>query len=249
VRGEEVRALERGLAILDALILQEPQTLAELARATGLPKSTVHRLLHTLALRGFVHAEGAGSFRLGRKAPWFGARTAPIQEALDGLRQATGETANFGLLVGREIEYVARSLSPQALLWGVDVGTRIPAYASAMGKAALAFHPEIHYASEELAARTPNTITDPQLLARELEKVRRDGFAFDGEEFVLGVNCIAVPVTAAGREVIGALSVAGPAVRWTRMEALLGLGPLRRAARTVSRTLGGDELEANEERV
>lgn len=232
------RALDRGLALLDALIRKQPQTLSELARSCNLAKSTAYRLLLTLKARGFVKEGADGRYRTGHRSIWLTGASLPIQRELDRLRARTGETANLGILSGREIEYVARAVSAHALRWGVDIGSRVPCYCTAMGKAVMAFRPDVVYRPEELEARTPRTITDPFELRAQLELVRLRGYAIDDEEIIQGVFCIAVPVRDESGEVIGALSVAGPSVRWDRSTAVKHVEAIKAAGEAVSRLLG-----------
>jgi DNA-binding IclR family transcriptional regulator len=243
-RPETVRALERGLSLLELLMQKEPQTLSELARAAGLPKSTTHRIVGTLLRRGFLRETAAG-LRLGIKTAWFTGTQGPIQDVLDRLRAVTGETANFGVLVDREIEFVARSLSTHSLRWGVEVGSRVPLHCSGMGKAVLAFRPDIRLRPDELVARTPKSIVDPRELRAERQRTRLRGYALDEEEFLLGVVCIAVPVRGRGGDVVGAVSVSGPSVRFDRSSAIRHVPLLQEAALEIGRLLGHDGRGAN----
>lgn len=232
------RALDRGLSLLDALLRSHPQTLAELARHTGLAKPTAYRLLLTLKRRGFVKDAANGGYSPGMKSMWLTPAMVAIQHELDELRAKTGETANLGMLAGREVEYVARAVSTQALRWGVDIGSRVPCYCSGMGKAVMAHRSDIVYEPAELRAITARTLTDPIELETQLELVRARGYAVDDEEFIQGVYCIAVPVRGADGEVVGAVSVAGPTVRWDRTQAVKHLDTLKAAGNAISRALG-----------
>ncbi|MBE3591129.1 MAG: IclR family transcriptional regulator [Firmicutes bacterium] len=229
--------------MLEALIRKQPQSLTELAQASGIAKSTAHRLLRTLKMRGFVHVGPDGRYRLGAKSAWLRGLPAVVQRRLDELRARTGETANLGMLAGREIEYVARSVSAHALRWGVDVGSRVPCHCTAMGKAVLAFRPDVRVEPRELVPYTPRTVTDPEELEAQLELVRRRGYALDDEEFILGVFCVAVPVRDQDGRVVGAVSVAGPSVRWDRAAAMRHLDAIKAAGRAISRALGHDARE------
>lgn len=224
--------------LLEALLRGQPQTLAELSRHTGLPKATAYRLLLTLRRRGFVKESPDGGYSLGIKSMWFTPAMVAIQHELDELRAKTGETANLGVLAGREIEYVARAVSTQALRWGIDIGSRVPCYCTGMGKAVVAHRPDVTFDPSELRPITPRTLTDPIELAAQLDLVRARGYAIDDEEFIQGVFCIAVPVRGADGEVAGAVSVAGPSVRWDRAHALKHLDALKAAGNAISRALG-----------
>lgn len=191
-----------------------PAPLTAFAASTGLPKSTTHRLLTTLCRRQYArvlpdgrYAFGSMSFRLAGAMPG-------IALELEFLRAEIGETINLGMLVGRDVQYVARALSEQALRWGIDIGHRVPCYCTGMGKAIMAFRPDVRYDPHELLARTGATVVDPGSLDEDLRLVRERGFSIDDEEFMSGVICIGVPVAGASGLVIGALSASGPAVRF-----------------------------------
>lgn len=191
-----------------------PATLTTLAATCGLPKSTAHRLLATLCRRGYAkvlpdgrYCVASTSFRLAGVMP-------RIELELEFLRTEIGETINLGVLVGRDVQYVARALSNQALRWGIDVGHRVPCYCTAMGKAIMAFRPDVRYAPHELVRRTDATLGDPVTLDEDLGMVRARGYSVDHEEFMPGVVCIGVPVAGPCGPVIGALSASGPRVRF-----------------------------------
>lgn len=217
---------------------REPQTLSALSRRLRLAKSTTHRLLHTLLTRGFVQPGPDGAYFLGQKALWLTESRGAVQALLDGVRDQTGETVNLGYLTGHNIVYVARSLSTQALRWGVEVGSRVPCYCSGMGKAVLAFRPDIAVREEELVPFTERTITDPAKLAENLREVRSQGFAFDDQEYIRGVSCIALPIASRIGQVVGSLSISGPSVRFNRAVAESHLPLLKDTARRISQTLG-----------
>lgn len=242
--GSFVRSLDRGLFILDAFIANQTQTLAQIAGVVNLPKSTTHRLLMTLQSRGYVNAVAgeSGMYRVGVKSLWFTSARNRIHRQLESLQLASGETANFGVVVGKEVEYIDRVISDQALRWGVDIGSRIPMHCSGMGKAILAYRADLQPEESELSKRTTRSISNLVELRAQLDVIRYHGFATDDEEFIGGVMCIAAPVRDETGEVVGALSVSGPSVRFTR-EAVLSFAPqLLEAASRVSGALGYTEV-------
>lgn len=239
--GSLVRSLDRGLLILDALIANGVQSLGQISTAADLPKSTTHRLLMTLQARGYVvPVDGEpGSYRLGVKGTWFTSARKSIHHHLARLQAQTGETVNFGVVVGSEVEYVDRVLSDHALRWGVDIGSRVPLYCSGMGKAVLAYSQDV--AQEQLAfvKKTRNTIADYESLQVQLEIIRDQGYAVDDEEFIDGVVCIAAPVRMSGA-IIGAVSISGPAVRFPVSVAVECTPLLQVAGEKISAAISGD---------
>jgi IclR family acetate operon transcriptional repressor len=234
-----VQSLDRALSILDVLTFaEEGLSLGAVAARTGLAKSTTHRLLSTLELRGFVSRDPlTGNYRSGLKSVPHLTSSPQIHEILAELAAASGETANLGTLAGRDVVYVDRADSPHALRWQLGVGSRVPAYCSGLGKAILSFSaPEIvrWVLADHRRSYTDQTIIDHKALLAELALTRRRGFALDNEEFMDGVRCIAAPVLA-GREVAGAISLAGPAFRFTLDDAT---GQAKRLLRAATRVAG-----------
>jgi IclR family acetate operon transcriptional repressor len=218
-----VQAVDRALDILEALATAgAPLGVSALAHTTGLPVGTIHRLLRTLAARGFVRQEpsrdyalGPALFRVGRAGNR--AIAAPARPYLARLVEISGETANLAVLEGDHVVYVAQVPSPHRLRMFAEVGRHVLPHSTAVGKVLLADRPadvaDGVVRRTGLPARTPTTITDPAHFAAELTRVRARGWAVDDEEEETGVRCFAVPVRDGG-QVIAAMSVSGPAARF-----------------------------------
>lgn len=220
-----VRSLDRALGLLDALVAApEGLGLVDLSRRVGIAKSTAHRLISTLEHRGFVvRRPDDGRYLLGLKVLKSLDSASWLHGALEDLARQSGESVNLGVLHGTEVVYIDRVESQHALRWGLNIGSHVPAYCSAMGKAILAELPErtCDHLLESMAPRplTPHTITNRAALEEELSRVRANGYAIDDEEYMEGVCCIAAPICRGGA-VTGAVSIAGPALRFTREVAL-----------------------------
>lgn len=235
-----VQSLDRALDILEELAdADRALGVGELAERTGLPQGTVHRLLQSLQARGYVrrsparkYALGTGSLRLGDAAQRALVRSArPVLAGLVGL---TGETANMAVLEGDDVVYVAQVSSPHTLRMFAEVGRHVPPHSTAVGKVLLAALPRDRVVAllrrTGLPARTPTTITDPEAFLAELDRVRAQGWAADEEEQETGIRCIAVPVGRDGR-VVAALSVSGPADRFTTATSDALVEAMQRAGR------------------
>jgi len=222
---------------------------AEIARRGGLPKSTAHRLVAELADLGLLEHTPVGVrlglrlFELGQLVP----RQRTLREAavpvMENLREATRSTVHLAVLEDVEVVYVEILGRPSLPGLPSHVGGRMPAHATGVGKAILAFSPPAvvqRRVEAGLEPRTPHTIVTPGRLARELAAVRRAGVAFDREESALGVVCVAAPVMGPDGAVEAALSVSGRAasLRPDRMAPAV-----RTAALTLSR--GGVVLPAD----
>ena len=223
-----VRSVARVLDILEALAEGET-TLAGIAARAGLSGSTTHRLLATLVERGYSERAGPGRYRLGRRLHELATRAeAPLdrlrllaRQHLIELRNEFDETANLVLLDGLEIIYIDQVASTQAMRMFAEVGRRVPAYASAAGKALLAYGPSDVLVAQGLRepfpALTTATRTTLSALAVDLGAVRDRGYAIDHEEIEEGVICVAAPVLA-GTVAIAALSISGPSFRMRRLD-------------------------------
>jgi IclR family acetate operon transcriptional repressor len=219
--GDGVQSVERALELLEALAeLREAQGVTELARATGLPVATIHRLLATMVSRGYVRQDtsshkytlGAHLIRLGEAAAREFAQFA--RPYLAELMEATGETANLAMFEDGQVAYVAQVASRHhRVRMFTEVGRRVHSHTSGVGKVVLAFRPraevEALLARTGLPRRTPRTIVDPARFLAELDKVARQGYAIDSGEEEVGVRCLAVPVFGVGGSV-AAMSVSAP---------------------------------------
>jgi IclR family acetate operon transcriptional repressor len=221
--GGGVQAVDRALDVLEALAAAgSPLGVSALSHTTGLPVGTIHRLLRTLAARGFVRQEASREYALGPALFRVGhastrAIAAPARPYLARLVEISGETANLAVLEGDHVVYVAQVPSAHRLRMFAEVGRHVLPHSTAVGKVLLADRPASFAAGvvgrTGLPAHTPNTITDAASFAVELDRVRVRGWAVDDEEEESGVRCFAVPVRDGGR-VVAAMSVSGPAARF-----------------------------------
>mgnify|MGYP001237386722 CR=1 FL=1 len=211
-----IEVLNRAVDLL-AAFTQGPGTtlsLAEMARRTGLPKPTLHRLLAALDLLGLVEKTPGGYqlgirlFELGEHVP----RKQKLREAalpfMQDLFEASHDTVHLAVLDGTEVVYLERLRSHKPTNVASRVGGRLPAYCTGVGKALLAFNPEaaIKVLAMPLVARTPYTITNHQVLAEELARIRTTGLSYAREENSIGIVCVAAPIMIDDRA-IGAVSV------------------------------------------
>lgn len=238
--------LGRAMTLLSAFRSGEPElSLAELSRRTGIPKPTAHRLLAELAEWNIVERTpgglrlGMGLFELGQRAP----RQRGLREAaapfLADLFEATHETVHLAVPDRLDVLYLQKLTGRRGPRLPSQIGGRMPAYCTGVGKAMLAFSaPEL--LAEVLAAplvrRTPRTIVAPGLLRRELARIRTRGVAEEHEESCVGIACVAAPVLAGGDHAVAAISITG----WANRLDTARLAPaVRTAALGLSRVLGG----------
>jgi IclR family KDG regulon transcriptional repressor len=220
-----VEAVRRALRILRCFSVDRPELgISDIARELGMHKSTVHRLLNTLELEGFIHRVDGSRyalswtlFELGSAVPaWQGIRSSVLR-SLEALADATGETAHLSVLEGGQVLYVEKVESANQLRMPSAVGRLVPVHCTALGKVLLAGLGDDEATrlvrKLPLSRFTPNTITDPATVMGEVREVRETGFAVDREEIEEGLMCIAAPVVDETDFTCAAISIAGPASR------------------------------------
>jgi DNA-binding IclR family transcriptional regulator len=218
--------------------------LSELVRRTGLPKSTVHRMLAELVEHRLLERDTTGRYRLGGQLFELGMRASVERRLLEvavpflqDLYERTHETVHLGLLEGTEVVYVSKIGGHRQAQAPSRVGGRMPLHCTAIGKALLAHAGEglLHEVVEQgLERRTAHTITAAGLLERQLATVVETGVAYEHEESAVGLVCIAAPVLAPDDRPIAAVSVTGPS---TRFRPERHVAPVRAAASGIAATL------------
>lgn len=218
-------------------------TLSDIARRSGLPLSTTHRLLAELEKWEAVDRSPDGVYRVGRRL-WQLGTLAPVQRELrevalspmQDLYVATHENVTLAVLSGRSALYVERIHGKASVRVESRPGRPLPLHATGVGKVLLAYAEPALADSvlEDLIPVTPYTITDPQRMRRELATVRRNGYARSVEEMTLGTSAISVPIFEGRDRVIAALALVTRTVR----KDLVKLVPaLQVASATISRSL------------
>ena len=212
-----VQSLERGFAVLLAFDEQRSNpTLAELASATGLSRPAVRRILLTLQRLGYVTGAD-GRWRLTPRVLSIGqhysASHAMIELAqphLLGLAELTHESASLAALDGADVVYVARVPVRRIMSINVSIGTRVPAHATSMGRALLAWAPEPTVerviAESGLRRLTAHTVTDPAAFRAALREVRALGYALVAGELEEGLISVSAPVRDRTGRVVAALA-------------------------------------------
>jgi IclR family acetate operon transcriptional repressor len=251
-RDGGVQSVDRALSIIETLAEDdEGYRLSDLAVRTGLSTSTVHRLLATLEKRRFVQFDrdgskwhvGAQSFSVGATFARRRNFTAQAMPYLRKLRDQTSETANLAVVDDEAIIVLTRIESREIMRSLTKVGGRVAMVASGVGKAVLATYSDEDVngiiCRQGMPRLTEKSIVRPGELFRELQIIRRQGYAVDDEEARMGLRCVAAVVYSDCSEPLAAISVSGMTSRITD-ERLPILGCIVRAVATeLTLVLGG----------
>lgn len=213
--------LAKGLAVIETFTADHPrQSIAQVAAASGLDRATARRCLLTLAHHGYADYDGK-FFTLTPRVLRLGTAclaTMPlpqmVQPLLDRLSDELGESSSVSILDGDEIVYVARAAQRRVMSIALMPGSRLPAFCTSMGRVLLAALPDDEIrnrlTAHPLAARTPLTVTDPDILLDRIRAVRDEGYAVIDQEVELGLRSIAVPVLSARGVTVAALNLGLP---------------------------------------
>jgi IclR family pca regulon transcriptional regulator len=226
---EYVRALDRGLAVIRAFDADHPRrNLAEVARAVGLAPATARRLLHTLQALDYVGTDGQvwwlrprllelGQSYLATTSVWD-----VVRQRLERLADEVQETTSAGVLSGDDVVYTVRVPYRRIMAMNVDVGTRIPAFASSMGRVLLGAMDDDELdaalARAELRPLTPHTVSSVDALRSLVQEVRDQGWCLMEQELEAGIQCVAAPVHDATGAVVAAVTVSSHTTRLSPQE-------------------------------
>ncbi len=245
--------LSKVFTIIETVISRQENgaTYSDITRDSGLPRSSVHRILNDLKNLGYLDFNPTtkryfGSMRfsaLGSEILSSFKLRDRIHPFLFELQQDTGHTANLGIVGGAHGFFLDKIESrDQGIKLFSEVGKPFPLHCTALGKTLLAFSPEMlltKVLAQPLKAETENTITDPETLRRELSRVARQGYAIDNEEITRGIICVAGPILDFEQKILGAISIAFPA--YLRQDRFIEpeISAIKNYAAAISRSLGG----------
>lgn len=244
-----VEAVDRAMRLLEALLDRGELTVTEAARMLDVAPSTAHRLLTTMAHRGFVDRGPRRRYLAGPRLVGERVVSASIpslrralRPALQGLYDTVGETVHLAILVGAEMQFVDGIEGVQALRIGLRIGARIPAYCTSGGKAVLADLEDATVTRIHAGGLLPwpgARTADLDGLRAELARVRRQRFGINREESEPGVVAFGAAVGAWAGRPLAALSVVFPEARCRTHDEAATFDALRAACDAAERALGG----------
>ena len=249
--GGGIQSLERAAAILD-VVASHPDGigLAAICAEVGLHTSTAFHLIKTMVKLGFLNqVADSKQYRIGRRLFMLAAgaldENALLTHAtpiLERLSAATGQAAHLAVMADGQVIVLARTAATGLLQLAGRSGATRPPHATAIGKTLLAGLAPIDFerlvAALPMPAMTPNTITDRDVLHREIESIRQIGVAFDDCELDADVRCMAVPVHDFTGRCAGAMGISGPAWRLSKAALQEQIPVLQAMAADLSAELG-----------
>ena len=247
-----VQSVDRAVTVLEILAREGEAGVTEIALELGVHKSTAFRLVAALENRGLVaqHMD-RGKYRLGvgilRLAGATTARLDLVQESRpisERLAQEVGETINIAVLADGFALYLDQVAGPSALQTRNWVGQRLALHATSNGKVLLAYLPDAH-AAEPLEQYTEYTVVDAAVLEKQLDEVRRRGYATTVDELEIGLTAVAAPVRNLDGRVIAALSASGPGFRLAGAQLTATIDAVCAAADEISRRMGNPRVTAS----
>jgi IclR family pca regulon transcriptional regulator len=236
-----IESLDRGLRVFELFGADpRPMTLSDLAKAADLPRATARRILFTLERAGYVASDGklftltprvlvlAASFLSSNQV------VAVLQPVLDRLASTAQEISSLAVLDGHEVIFIARASPARVFSAGIDLGYRLPAYCTSVGRAMLGKYSNSDLAAAlaamELKAMTPLTVTDRDLLLATIMTDREKGYSLVDREAEPGFRSISVPVRRYDGEIVAAINMGAHVDRVSTGEMIDRFLPLLREA-------------------
>ena len=248
--GETVQSVDRALAIVELLLRAgEPLTVREAAAGTGINRTTAHRLLTSLHHRGWVERTAGGAYRpslrflaLVRIAQDGRDFVDEVRPTMERLALLSRETVHLGVLDNHDILHIAKIESPEIVGVSSRIGTRATPHVTGLGKALLAAGTDEELAGYIRQARTRATADaplDPDLLRAEIALARERGYSIDDGESSPGVRCLAVAIRGVDDRPLFAISLTGPAARFTPQRLATCVPEMLAVAQMLSIRFGG----------
>ena len=234
-----IESLDRGLRVLELLGGgQQPMTLSDLAKAADLPRATARRILFTFERAGFVESDGK-LFRLTPRVLVLASSylasnhvVSVLQPALDKLSSEAQEISSMAILDGNDVVFIARASPTRIFSAGIDIGYRLPAFCTSVGRVLLSRLPDDELAAAlkamDPAPLTPFTVTDRKTLLKTIIADRAQGYSLVDREAEPGFRSISVPVRRYDGAIIAAINMGAHVDRVSAAEMVDRFLPLLR---------------------
>jgi IclR family KDG regulon transcriptional repressor len=246
-----VKSVGKVLDILECLgAVRRPISVSEVARETGINVSTAHRLLQTLARRGYIEQRAeTRNYALGPRLLELGSAYAGNQDVLraalphlEALRDQVHETIHLGILNEGDVVEICNASGSQAVSVSLKAGRRDPAHCTAIGKVLLAALPAAEldrfFERGPLVRATPKSLTSRARLMKEIERARVNGYALDDGELAEELCCVGVPITGPSGRAVAGISIAMPKMRFKPHRLAGWVRLLNETSRRIAAALG-----------
>ena len=250
-----VGSVDKAMRVLQVMVQYDGDVdLATLAGQLEFPKSTLVRLLQTMRRHGMIHQDlktrryrlGTALIRLGKAAERQFDLVRIVRPFLEELTRSTGETASFAVLERDRAVYLVQVLSESIIRGVPPIGFELGLHCTAVGKVLLTSFNDDQIAAflveHGLPRHTENTIVNAEVLRKELERIKQNGYALDNEEAENGGRCIAAPVLDDDHAVVAAVSITGPVTRMTVDQIDNLAAVVRRVAGKITATLREEDV-------
>ena len=216
-----IKSLMKSFEVLELVVKNERMRLKEINDITILGKCTIHRILATFKEMNYIDQSKEDNtyyatikiFELGNSVT----DKMPIKKIakpyLQRLYDECNETVNLAVVTGDNIIYLDKIMTKEPLRIDLEVGKKVPIYCSSLGKAILAYSNRRDFTSINFEKFTEKTIVGSEELIKELEDIKLNGYAFDDEEYIEYLSCLAVPIKSKDGSAIASISIATPTIR------------------------------------
>jgi len=252
-----IESIRRAFQILNCFTFNEKELgVSELSKKIELPKSTIHRILVSLAAEGILvqnkdnkkYSLGIVLFQLGSLVQQHLEIRKCALPVMEELAQKTKESIYLNVILGRKRISIEKVESPHEVRRVIRLGESLPLYTGGSGKVLLAHLPEEEIEKflkeEKLIAFTPNTITDPKKLLKNLREIRENGYAIAVGERVIGATTIGAPIFDYTNKVVASLTISGPTGRFTKKKIPIFISLVKEAAERISILLGNQSTKS-----
>ena len=247
---ERVQSIDRAVSILKCFTENKRELkLSEIAEQLGLNKSTVHGILSTLKYHRLISQdEKTQKYRLGLYLIELGEHVICSMDVrsiaypiIEEICKELEETVHVVILDGIEVVYIDKKECDKSIKISTKIGARNLAYSTADGKVMLAYldlETQMKMIPENIEKLTPNTIINKQMVIKELAEIKKRGYAFDYEENIVGLICVAAPVFDYSGQAKYGISVMGPTIRMTEEKISQTINVLKNATNRISYLYG-----------
>jgi len=225
-KTNNIKSIVKAVNIINLLAGEgESMSLAHMASELNMSKSTLHGILSTLVdVRFLAQDQETGQYRLGVRLFQIGSQMSSMWNErkiaypyIQQIVAEVGETVHMAVLDDYEVLYINKQESTNSIRIVTDIGAKLPAYCTGLGKVLLSGLSKQEFQQmlrkKELKSHTSYTITDPNVLWKELETIRSCGYAEDDQEYIEGLRCVAAPILNCEGTIVAALSISGPVSR------------------------------------